>query len=581
MVNDFILFVSKAWRVLKQTSHPSPQKVLEDEALLILLKNDSGTNQSLIQYIETDRRLSNNPKLIPRGVVTNARYSKDFSYYIYHDPFLRQIDICSSVFNILPLFYHQSQNLLIVSSKASFIASNLPIFPKPNKKFILEQILFNYPLQNETIFEKIQTVPANCYLEITSTKGLTVVKHTKIEDYFVASPAPWKKSVEMISDLFLERVKDYFPDEQFYISLTSGFDGRALTAAAQYHGLNFKTYAFGTATNEDVALPVRNSEKWGLSFEPVYLDDRYTRDFFVETGKELLRLTDGGSSFLQVHHLYTAHYLAERSHYVINGMFGSELLRAMHIRGQITSRALVDFFAYDNENEWIRRIKESLLLRFLQTGNLKKELDAVIDDLRSYKRQYGPGLNKNQLFYKYIFEEAFRKTFGYFILCQLPYVTVRAPYLDFLFLDSLLKTGLAGVNNEFFTDNPLKRFRGQALYAHIIKKCSPTLYSSLTGKGYRPRDLVSPLGKFNLAYAYCRTRVRRSLVHEDIDNLGIISGMEHNTGFFQSIDINEDLYNKNTILELYKNTQWKKDIGLRDLLVQLLSANYYINEIFN
>jgi hypothetical protein len=590
-MNDFILVIPQKWNTLRKITLP-PGKTftnipLRDEAVLIFYENRSNKNdprvtKNLITNIGNDNVFFKSEKMTLSDVLNLIKYSIDFCYVIYYDPENKQVNVYTSIFNILPLYYYSSKDLIVVSSKATLIANSLPIFPTINKKFILELTLFNYTFQNETIFENIRTVPANCYLEVKSTKGLAIVKHTKIEDYFVSSPIPWKKSIDTMSDLFLERVQNYFPDEKFYISFTDGFDGRTLVAGAKKFNKNFKTFAFGANDNEDITIPLRNSRELGLDFVPVYLNDVYTKNHFVQDGKELLSLTDGSSSFLHVHYLYSAKYLSQWTNYIINGMFGSELFRALHIRGQITSQALVDFFFYESERQWVKKLKDSSFLNYLRIENFKEELDNLISDLILYKQLYSKDLNKNQLFYKYIFEEAFRKTFGNFIVMQLPYVKIRSPYLDFIFIKNLLKTGLAGVNNDFFTHNPIKRFKGQVLYAHIIKKSYTQLYYQFTGKGYRPKDLISPFGSLHLAYAYFYKRIQRKFTQENMDNLGIISGIQQNRAFFDSVDLIDFLFNKKNINKLFSSAIWTTySSSLRDILIQLLSMNYFINQISN
>jgi len=82
-------------------------------------------------------------------------------------------------------------------------------------------------------------------------------------------------------------------------------------------------------------------------------------------------------------------------------------------------------------------------------------------------------LTKNQKFYVFVFEEVFRKYFGAEIINQFKYIKNRTPFLDMAFLKAILRTELAGIHSEFFEHNPVKRYKGQILYAHIINKTYP------------------------------------------------------------------------------------------------------------
>ena len=82
-------------------------------------------------------------------------------------------------------------------------------------------------------------------------------------------------------------------------------------------------------------------------------------------------------------------------------------------------------------------------------------------------------LSRNQKFYIFVFEEVFRKYFGAEMINQFKYLKNRTPFLDMEFFKAILQTGLAGIHSEFFENNPLKRYKGQVLYAHIIRKAYP------------------------------------------------------------------------------------------------------------
>jgi hypothetical protein len=503
---------------------------------------------------------------------------KNFRGFFYIIEITRDsIRIFSSLFNVLPVFYFQNNNSIMISSKAHIISDHLNESLTLNRRFILEQKLFNYAFLNETIYKEIKTLPCNSHIELNNFK-LIVHRHLDLGDYFVSQPVSWRKSISGMVDLFLDRVAYYFPDHPFYISMTGGFDGRTLVACARKYGKTFKTYSFGSDDNWDLTIPLEQSPALGLDFTPIYLDEEYVREGFLEGGKELMKLTDGNSNFLQVHFLYAAKLLSGKSPYVINGMFGSEVFRAMHASGQVTSRAMVDVFKYDDEKEWIEKIKTSATLKYLNIDKFSREMESLIEDLILYKRNLEKGITRNQIFYKYVFEEAARKFFGNQILSQFPYIKVRSPYLDLKFMKEIFQTELSGANNTFFTNNPLKRYKGQLFYASVIEKCDKPLLYQKTDKHYRPIDLISPMGKMKVMCGYLKKKSKMKFSPPILDNLKIVSGILANLEFFKSIQINDDLFNKKIIREKFKNDLWLKD---RDKFIETLSTNYYISQIFN
>ena len=122
--------------------------------------------------------------------------------------------------------------------------------------------------------------------------------------------------------------------------------------------------------------------------------------------------------------------------------------------------------------------------------------------------QYYSGLTRNQRFYVFVFEELFRKYFGAEMVNQFRYLKNRTPFLDIDFLKAILKTEFAGIHSDFFEKNPLKRYKGQVLYAHIIKKAYPDFGKMMTDKGYKPDDLINFFGKVNIAKGYLKKITR-------------------------------------------------------------------------
>jgi len=533
------------------------------------------TSAHKLLFIIGDLILSKNQKiedLLDFDFHKEIRNLKGFFYIL--EITRNYVRVFSSIFSILPVYYYYDSGIYIISSKVHLISKSLNQDLSISKRFLLEQRLFNYPFFDETIYNDIKLVPCNSYLEFSKNKH-RLVKHTRIEDYFPNEPIPWEQSTNQITEYFLNMVKEYLSDEEFHLSFTGGFDGRTLVGCALHFDKKFKTYSFGASDNVDITIPLKQSVKIGVDFTPILLEEEYIEQLFLRDGSELIQITDAYTNFLQVHFFSAAKVVAKHTKYLLNGMFGSELMRAMHISGQVTSKALVDFFMFDSEDKWIKLIRESPCLDFLNKNNFKNEMEELIDDLKVYKTNLDSSLSKNNIFYKFIFEEAFRKFFGTLIMAQFSYLNVRSPYLDFKFTSEFLKTELAGANNHFFTHNPLKRKKGQLFYAKIMEKSCKQLLYLRNDKWYKPIDLIRPWGILNIALGYFGKRIKKKLSPPIVDNLRIVSGVNHNMALYKSLEINENLFNKRHINDLFENSKWLKN---RDNFVEILSVIYYLNK---
>lgn len=504
------------------------------------------------------------------------RFIKGLFYIIIINKVNNELSIFSSLFSILPLYFYKNSNKIILSSRIHMI---IPIARNKltcNKKYILEQIIFNYSFLNETIFKEIKLVPSNSYVQINKN-SLLIQKHTDMGYYFTKEQFSWQSSGEHISEVFIENAKDYFPEGEFTVSFSGGFDGRTLVACAEKLNKNYKTYSFGSHRSEDIIIPQRNAQEIGVVFAPIYLDESvYIVKEFLTNGIELINLSSLAMNLLYTHFLYSAKILSKKSNYLLQGFFGSELLRTQHIAGAVTSEELVKYFNSEDQDDWIKCIRTSPKLRIFKNNIFKSEVEELVQEMIAYKQSINHSFTKNQKFYLYIFEETFRKIFGSIINAQMEYINVRTPYLDFRFIEELLKTNLAGVNNPFFTHNPIRRFKGQFLYALIIKKTSDIISRQYTDRGYRPSDLTRPLGYLNMLTPYLQKKISKLFIKKSLDNFLILSALKFNKEYFISI-IDDNIYNKPYIIDLLQKVDILRERN-RDILLFALSTSQFIKQ---
>jgi len=281
-----------------------------------------------------------------------------------------------------------------------------------------------------------------------------------------------------------------------------------------------------------------------------------------------------GNGFLYAHFPYSAEKLKKESAYLISGACGSELFRALHATGAVTSIALADIFTTDNEQELREKLRASKTLEVLNTNDFIIELEELISEIIAYKKQLPQRITLNQQFYVFVFEEIFRKFFGQWIVTQQKYVKVRTPFLDFNFVKTLLQTKFAGANNDFFTNNPLKRIKGQYIYADIIKKTNQTIYRQITGKGYAPRDVRNSLYRANIVIPFIKKKFKKETVKPYLDNLGIISGVKESKEILKQFIIESSFFNKKQLLSMLTNLSEYTPEKQRDTLLMALSIIY-------
>ena len=495
-----------------------------------------------------------------------------FFYLIYIDENVKILKVFSSLFNILPIYYSVINDYVYLSSKITLIADKIEDYIDVDEQYILERYLFNYSLFNRTYFKQISTIKANHFVEVSDK--ITERKIFDISNLFVPKPQKGQKVIDELVDYFMEEVSSYLPNDYFSVSFTGGFDGRTLVALSKYYNRNFFTYSFGAFGSEDIDIPRHQASKLSIEYIPLHLDDNYI-DKSYNYGLELMNITEGHASLNRSHYLYAMEQISKKTNVVLSGTFGSELFRALHIPGVVISKNLVNFFAFESKDAWIKSIKLADEWKFLKKSFYKKEFECLIEELYDYHKENSE-LTRNRFFYKFVFDEIFRKYFGPEIIMQQYYLNSRCPYINFNFIQKLLKTIYCGVYSDFFSNNPIRRFKGQILYAHIIRKSCSEIFSMKTGKGYSPSNLLSNTGKLILIKNFLSKKINLSS-NKEIDQLSVEKVFRKNLNNINNIKLLNNLHDN----DFFKKSLNSDKVHNRDLIYTIFSLNAFLSKYFN
>ncbi len=496
------------------------------------------------------------------------RTLEGFYYLVIFNKRDQSLLIASSLFNILPLCYVKLKGMVQIFSSLDMLSDAYSY--SLNEEYLLERALFHYPVRDISILNHVHLTPANSYLHI-SGDDVKVVKHTFIEQFFVDEPVPYKKKMNHLVDLFLDTTKKYFPDDSFSISFTGGFDGRSLVSIAHLLQKPFTTFAFGAKDSPDVLIPQKQAAQLGLSFAPLFLEDEYIEKHSFHSGVELVHLSGGEAAFARAHYHYAVSRIAQKNAVMLTGNFGSELFRAMHNIGVMISKEFYDLVS-GSSDDFIQKVYASPKLKLFHPDFIQRNLDPLLGKLLEKKATIDKRADKlNARFYIWVFEEVFRKYFGPEIVTQFFYLTNRSPFLSFPFVIELLKTKLAGVNSNFFEENPLRRFKGQLFYAHLLQKCWPELAQLETAKGYAPADLLTLGGKGRIFRSYLGRKKSAPR-----DPFGVKRAFVKNKEAYKAWPIATEIYNSDVLSRETDAT------GLHfplDLVINILSTNYYLTTL--
>lgn len=481
----------------------------------------------------------------------------------------KAIKVYSSFLNILPIYVTTDTSIVASSIDAIQTISTQEF--SLSKKYILENLLFNYSFFNSTKFKEIELVPCNTFILIELDQ-VSFCKHYSIVDLFVNSKTKNKKTADELSDFFIETAKHYFPNEPFDIAFTSGFDGRTLVSCATYFKKKFTTFSFGRPENDDVSIPKNNAAALNIPYR--YYDlgsDEYIQKEYFKNAVEYTSSGYLGNGFIYAHFPFSAKKINENSNYLLSGACGSELFRALHGTGAVTSLALAEVFQTTNDEEIRNKLTHSKTLDVLNKDEFADDLNELISEVIEYKKQLPQNISINQQFYVFVFEEIFRKFFGQWVAIQQNYIKVRTPFLDFKFVSELLKTNYAGANNDFFTGNPFKRIKGQYIYADIIRKTNSIIYHQITGKGYRPKDVRNIFYMGNIVLPFIKKKLTKKVTKPFLDNLGIISGVQENKETLKQLISNTSFFNQDMLYDMLDELSPQTAEQQRDTLLMAIS----------
>lgn len=487
-----------------------------------------------------------------------------------------EITLANSLFSLLPIYYTLKKDFF--SSSLSTTAESLlreePLERDP--KFLINQLLFHYQFGNTTPYTGVKLFPSFHYCRLTNDRA-DFVKYLQVHDLFVKKPTSWQNSIDDISEEFIIQADKYITDKGSVVSFTGGFDGRTLVSIGTHFKKDFETFSYGKMEFDDVHIPLANTKELDIPYNWLDLGrEEYTHKSYFTSAASYTKNTNYQNGLLYAHVDYSAKHYKGKT--LISGVCGSELLRTTHSPGAVTSQALINLFQAEEKSVFAEAVHSCDALRYLKKDKYINGIKEVINEAWDYRASLLPGLSQNQQLYVFIFEEVFRKFFGAWVSSQMNYVSLRTPYLDFDFFKALMQTELSGAYGDFLTKNPLKRFKGQLLYAEIIKKTNDKIYRQVTGKGYAPKHVREALQRTKLILPFIAKRLRRRLTDTNLDNLGILSGVASSaTSILDGFD------SEFLVLDLLKrdieNIKETTNERRRDTILQTLSYIQFFDEI--
>lgn len=462
------VFSNNAYRTL--TGKPN-KRLSSDEAAELFLHYGS----SAVEYV--------------KGSFCIIRFDKDS----------KKLEVITDRLNVLPLYYYCKDGLLIISSSIRQIMSTGLVPDTINRQGLLQLYYFDYFLTDNTYFESVKQTENGSIYTFTAD-GITCTKYWSVEQLYNEKLLSKSESLEVLSTQLFENVALYTSDsENVLVSLTGGFDGRTNVAMIRKPVENFLCYSYGMPGSKQIDVPVQIKEKLGIQYQHVPLDENFVSKY-SDYSKLALEFSNYTAPVNRANYPYAFNTLNQFSSIALTGLFGSEILRPLHVTDIIANEFADTLFLDDDwENGFNKAIAKLKTIGFLQESVFEttEELKDLI-----YKTFIAPyqKYDKVTRYFFFIINEGIRKYFMQEIQSERAFVTTRFPYLDDDLVALMYKTPFAGMYNGFLKKSKFKRRKGQLLYAHIMKKYKPELLDIELDRGYTPGDLlrIFPLNYFKI-----------------------------------------------------------------------------------
>jgi Glutamine amidotransferase domain len=410
----------------------------------------------------------------------------------------------SDQLNVFPLFYAFKNGIFILSSSVKAIVDSGLISVTINKAAIVEFAIFDYILGNKTYYKDIKMLDYGKILTVEE-KGISETRYFSIDSLFQRRLLKKDDALAAIGELMHKNIDLYTSDaNKFLLSLTGGFDGRTNLALVDRPADDFLCYSYGTRKSNQISIPEEIAQKLKINYKPIYLDNDF-EEHFEEYGLKALFFSDGTAPILRANFPYCYQHLYQFSNIIITGLFGSEILRPMYNIGvQFNDNAERIFLGNNFEKDFSFSFEHEKKRAYFRAELFDECYDEirnlVIDNYLAKYQQY----DKLTRFFFFYIGEGIRKYFMQEIRIERPLVTTRFPYFDFDFVTLMYKTSFAGIYNGALKRSPFKRRKAQLLYAYVMNKYRPMLGEILTDRGYRPKDLLSPLSYLKIIPGYIK-----------------------------------------------------------------------------
>lgn len=400
----------------------------------------------------------------------------------------KQIRIINDYFGLKPVYYGSLNSTAIISSSLALIKKFNPAISKYG---IVEKLLFEHNLLNNTIFENIFTLDCATILNQADNSFSSEVYHNWYS--FIAEADSGKKfSFREYNEVFCNKIKQIADhDNNNLITLTGGHDGRAVLSAFIKQDLPFETFSFGRPGSENTSIPELVAHKLSFSHKSIYLENEFERDY-LNNALRTTQLSEGELMFTQQNTLFSVDKLDQTKILLFTGLLAGEVSGPVHLKKDYINNIYFNFILEHNLLT-IDHIKEKVgdFLKFSEEEYSDLHI-SILKNVEDHKKGLSivkASNNKHMVYLADMITWGFRKFYAYQIhLIRYHFENIPVFY-DFDLVNLLINS----TYNKAYKNSYKSLFRrrnSRLLQLRLIITNAKTLSTVKLDRGYTPREAL-------------------------------------------------------------------------------------------
>lgn len=183
----------------------------------------------------------------------------------------REINAICDRYGIEPLYYHVSENRIIISSEISFFArcfTDAVI----SRLWVHEVLFFNYSIYNSPIVgvnrllghQILRILPGNPLIKLDNKKITCEINYSNLKDFSI----DFNKKLNKVVAVNLA-------NKSIALSVTNGWDARTVQSVIENNNLDFTGYTYGAPNSAEIIDSAKYSLNSGIPHKQILFDKSF------------------------------------------------------------------------------------------------------------------------------------------------------------------------------------------------------------------------------------------------------------------------------------------------------------------